>query len=364
MATAPTRLAVLAGGSGTRFWPAGPSTTPKQLLALDGDDERPLLRATVDRLAPLSKLPPYIVAPSHLKRALTRLLPELPAEAFLWEPHARNTCAAVALAAHAAKTASGDGPLLIVPADQHVAPLQAYRRALRAMAERARHFEGIVTLGLEPTFPATGYGYLERGVQLADSKAGPIHSVRRFIEKPSRARAGRMLGRGGYLWNGGTFAFRPSVFLGALDQFQPDVAWPLSRAFQRLGTKGFSAALARAYKSLPSISVDYAVMEQARAVETLATKTLEWDDLGSWDAVARHRTPDENGNRLRGDVTAHDARDCLVDTEDGHVALLGVKDLVVVRRGNTVLVAQRGQGESVRDIVARLKEEGRQDLLR
>lgn len=363
MARPPTRIAILAGGSGTRFWPAGTKKRPKQLLALDGDDERPLLRATVDRLKPISKHVPYIVAPSKLKRALTQLLPELPAECFLWEPQPRNTCAAVALAAHAVRAEGHDGPLIVVPADQHVAPLKAYRDTLRAMADRARLFEGIVTLGLKPTHPATGYGYLERGVKMASSKAGPIHSVRRYIEKPSKPRAGRMLKRGGYFWNGGTFAFRPSVFLDALDQHQSDLAWPLARACTRFGEKGFAAALGRAYAKIPSISVDYSVMEKARAVEVLASG-LEWDDLGSWDAVARHRTPDADGNRLKGDITAHDSRDCLVDVEKGHVALLGVKDLVVVRRGDTILVAKRGQGERVRDVVARLEAEGRTDLLR
>jgi mannose-1-phosphate guanylyltransferase len=363
MARRPTRVAILAGGSGTRFWPAGTATRPKQLLALDGDDTRPLLRATVDRLKPLSSHPPYIVAPARLKRVLTKLLPELPTDSFLWEPRARNTCAAVALAAHAAQSDSGDGPLLVVPADQHVAPLKDYRTAMRAMLERARSFGGIVCLGLEPTHAATGYGYLERGTRTVKSKAGGIHHVRRYVEKPSRARAGRMLKRGGFLWNGGTFAFRPSVFLGALDQHQSDIAWPLARACQRLGDKGFAASLRRAYEGMPSVSVDYAVMEKARAVEVLAS-SIEWDDLGSWDAVGRHRAPDGDGNRMRGDVTAHGAKECVVDVEDGHVALLGVKDLIVVRRGNTVLVAKRGMGEDVREIVARLEQEGREDLLK
>jgi len=362
MARTATRLAILAGGSGTRFWPAGRRSTPKQMLALDGDDERPLIRATVDRVKPLSKLPPFVVAPASFKRALTKLLPDLPGEAFLWEPQPRNTCAAVALAAHAARSQGGDGPLVVVPADHHVSPLKRYRAALRSMAHRARAFDGIVTLGLQPDHPATGYGYLERGAKVADASAGPLHTVQRFIEKPSRRRASRMLKRGGYLWNGGTFAFRPSVLLGQLDQWQPDVAWPLSRAFQRYGTRGFGPALKRAYENLPSVSVDYAVMEHARAVEVLVSD-IAWDDLGSWDAVARHRTPDEDGNRLRGDVSALASKNCLVDVEDGHVALLGVKDLVVVRRGDTVLVAKRGHGEAVREVVQRLLDEGREDLL-
>ena len=358
----PTRIGILAGGSGTRFWPAGRRTKPKQLLALDGDDERPLLRATVERVAPLTQAAPWIIAPRPLKRALAALFPELGPDAYLWEPAPRNTCAAVALAAATALAESGDGPLLIVPADHHVAPLARYRQALRAMADRARRFDGIVTLGLQPTRPATGYGYLERGALTASSKAGAFHEVRRFIEKPPAARARRYVQGGLHSWNGGTFAFRPSIFLAELERLQPEMKALLDGAMARWGKRTYRAALDEAYASMASVSVDYAVMERAAAVEVLVSD-IAWDDLGSWDAVARHRTPDADDNRLRGDVTAVESRGCLVDAGDGHVALLGVEDLVVVRTGDTVLVTRRGRGEDVRAIVDRLASEGREDLL-
>ena len=362
MAVKPTRIVILAGGSGTRFWPAGRLSRPKQLLALDGDDTRPLLRTTVDRLEPLSPLPPWIVAPTPLRSALRKMLNELPAEAFLWEPRPRNTAAAVALAAYAQRAEDPEAPMLVVPADHHVTPAGRYRSALRAMAARARRLDGIVTLGLAPSRPATGYGYLKRGLRTAKSGAGPIHVVERYLEKPSLARARRFVADGKHSWNGGTFAFRPSVFIAELERVLPAVAGPLEAAFARFGTRGFSAALRKAYEAMPSISVDYGVMEQAASVEVLVSD-IGWDDLGSWDAVARHRTPDADGNRLRGDVTAVDSQDNLVDAEVGHVALLGVKDLIVVRTGDTTLVARRKKGEDVRKIVERLREAGRGDLL-
>lgn len=362
MARQPTYITILAGGSGTRFWPVGRASRPKQMLALAGDDERPLLRATVDRLLPLSKRPPLIVAPGSMRVPLRRMLRDLPKDSFLWEPQPKNTAAAVALAAYAARVEAPGAPVLVVPADQYAAPLGKYRTALRAMAARARRYDGIVTLGLKPTRAATGYGYLERGRRTVRCAAGPFHEVLRFREKPSKRLASRMSSDGHHSWNGGTFAFRPEIFIDELERSQPEIAAPLERAFARHGTRGFSAALRRAYAALPSISVDHAVMEHANAVEVLVSD-IEWDDLGSWDAAARHRAEDPDGNRLRGDVTAVDTRDCIVDADVGHIALVGVKDLIVVRTGDTVLVARRGHGQDVRKVVERLRDEGREDLL-
>ena len=362
MAKPNTTIAILAGGSGTRFWPAGRRSRPKQLLALDGDDPRSLLALTWMRLAPLTAHPPRIVAPRTLRRPLTQALPDLEASTFLWEPEPRNTAAAVALAAHAGGARDPAAPVLVVPADHHAAPLTRYRQALRAMVARARQGEAIVTLGLAPTRAATGYGYLRRGKRVAGGPAGPIHKVKKYVEKPKAAKARRMVADGRHSWNGGTFAFRPDVFLSELEAHLPEVAEPLEAAFARFGKRGFVTALAKAYADMPSTSVDYGVMEHARNVEVLVSD-VDWDDLGSWDAVARHRKPDQDGNTLRGAVSAVGSRNCLVQAEGGHVALLGVKNLIVVQTGDTVLVARRGRGEDVRKVVARLVEEGREDLL-
>jgi len=351
-------VAVLAGGSGTRFWPLGRASRPKQALPLSGSDPRPLLALTLERLAPLSRTT-WIVAPRRLRAVLDAARGEDTSAQWLLEPRPRNTAAAVVLAAERAARDRPGAVLLVVPADHHVAPVGGYRSALRAMVARARDSEGIVTLGLAPDRPATGYGWLHLGPRVSGTDRLPVHRCRGYVEKPSLARATRFLAGGRHLWNGGTFAFRPEPFLEQVRRLLPDVAEPLRRALDRGGAQ----ALARAYAQVTAISIDHGVMERARGVEVVRA-SIGWDDLGSWDAVGRHRRPDAEGNRLRGEVTALDARDCLVEAADGHVALLGVSDLIVVRTADTVLVARRGEGEAVRRLVERMEREGRGDLLR
>jgi mannose-1-phosphate guanylyltransferase len=352
------RVAVLAGGSGTRFWPLGRASTPKQVLALDGDDRRTLLAATLDRVAPLASAPPLVVAPRGLAAAL-RKAAGAHETTFVAEPAPRNTAAAVALAAF---EAPADAVLLVVPADQHVAPLARYRAALRRMAERAAEGEALVTLGLSPTHPATGYGWLWLGARVAGPREPAVFRVERFVEKPTLAVANRLLADGRHRWNGGTFAFRREVLLAALRAHVPALHDALDAVFRLRAGPRRARALARAYAGLASISFDHAVMERTAHVETVAA-ALDWDDLGSFDALARRRRGDAAGNAARGDVTLVDASGCVVEAAEGHVALLGVKDLIVVRTKDAVLVLPRGQGERVREVVERLKAAGRADLL-
>lgn len=355
-------VAILAGGKGTRFWPVGRASRPKQILALDGDDPRTLLRATYDRVAPLcGAAGPWVVASKALAPAVRRLLPAAARARLVFEPQGKNTAAAVALAAHAVASTDSDAVVAVVPSDHHVAPDGAFRAALSAMLERAASSGRIQTLGLQPTFPATGYGYLEIGAKVAQSAPGAIHAVARYVEKPARPAANRFVRGGRHLWNLGTFAFKPSVFLEAFVKSFPEGA----KAFEKvLATPSFSKHLKAAYAAIPSISVDFAVMEKTPGLEVLSTQ-FEWDDLGSWDAVARHATPDEVGNVLSKEHVAIDATDCFVRAEDGtSVALLGVSDLIVVRTKDALLVARRGRGEDVRRVYEAWAAKGREDLLR
>ncbi len=360
--TARTHVVILAGGKGTRFWPVGRETRPKQLLALDGDDPRPLLLATYERTAPLCDAKgPFIVAPAALAKDLRRLLPRMPKERLLLEPVGRNTAAAVTWAALEVEKADPEAACVVVPSDCHVAPDRAYRAALSAMLARAARSARIQTLGLRPTFPATGYGYVELGPELARTKSGPIHGVARFVEKPALAVAKRYVRSGRFLWNLGTFGFLPSAFLSTARRTWPDGLAALASLGRGRATP---AKVAAAYAAVPSISVDYAVMEKAGDLEVLCT-SFQWDDLGSWDAVARHATPDAAGNVLAANDLAVDSTGCLVRADDGTtVALLGVSDLVVVRTKDALLVARKGRGEDVRKVYDALKARGRRDLLR
>lgn len=354
-------VGILAGGSGTRFWPVGRRSRPKQLLALDGDDPRPLLRATYDRVAPLcDRKGPYVVAAKALGPAIRRLLPRLPADRLILEPAPRNTAPAIAVLAHAIRSEHGDAPFAVVPSDHHVAPDTRYRDALAAMIDRAGATGRPQTLGLPPAFPATGYGYLEVGPRVARTRPGPVHAVHRYVEKPPLAVAKRYVRGGRHLWNLGTFAFRPTAFLAEFRRLLPEAADALAPVLSRARWR---PGLAPAFAACPSVSVDYGVMERARDVEVLRAD-FDWDDLGSWDAVARHARRDPRGNALgRADVVL-DAKDCLVRTDDGTaVALIGVDDLLVVRTKDALLVARKGRGEDVRRIHDALRLAGRDDLL-
>jgi mannose-1-phosphate guanylyltransferase len=355
-------VAILAGGRGTRFWPVGRESVPKQFLALDGDDPRPLLRATYERVQPLCEGgQPWVVAPEALARGVRKMLPRLPPDRLILEPEGKNTAAAVALAALRVYAKDARAVLVVVPADHHVAPEGTYRRALRAMLDRAAQSGAILTLGLRPTYPATGYGYLALGKKTANTPAGAVHAVRRFVEKPSASEARRLVASRGYLWNGGTFAFRPDVLLAAMQRHWRAGLEPLDRAARE---RFAPAALAKAYRKVPSISVDYAVMEKATNLETLAAR-LDWDDLGSWDAVLRHARADRDGNVVADGSFAIDAKDCLVRSEDGvPVALVGVEGVTVVRTKDATLVLGRGKGEDVRKVVKALEKARRRDLLR
>ncbi len=355
-------VAILAGGKGTRFWPLGRESRPKQMLALDGDDPRPLLRATWDRVAPLADAQgPWVVASETLGREIRRILPEVAEKRLILEPAPKNTAAAIITVGAAIGWEDDDATILVVPSDHHVAPLSAYRRALDAMLSRAASADTIVTLGLRPTRPATGYGYMRLGPKRGTTPAGPVHAVSRFVEKPDARRAARFVRDGRHLWNGGTFAFSWTTLfeeVGDLCREADEGVLALFGARRR-----WRRALKQVYARMPSISFDHAVMERSDCVETVAAR-LDWDDLGSFDAVLRHAKADAVGNVLPKGAVAVDSKGCLVRADDGAaVALLGVENLIVVRTKDALLVAKRGRGEDVRQVVERWKAAGREDLL-
>ena len=344
---------ILAGGSGTRFWPASRRRRPKQFLALEG--ERTLLQATVDRLSPL--VPPeriWVSTTAELAAEVRSQLPELAPERILAEPCGRNTAPAIAWALQKMPEKARRGAVAVLPSDHRIGDEDAFRAALALALRGALASDRVVALGVLPRWVETGFGYLE----LDSTGAGEdgLRRVVRFREKPDRATAERFVASGHHLWNAGMFVFRGTVLLAQVERFAPELAAGLA------GIAAEPAREAELYARLPALSIDVAVMEK---LQSLATLPLDcgWDDLGSWQALFEVLSPDAAGNRSRGAVVAVDARDNLLVAESGTIAVLGVEGLVVVRSGDAVLVLPRERAQEVRRIVERLEAEGRQDLL-
>lgn len=344
---------ILAGGSGTRFWPASRRDRPKQLLTLEG--ERSLLQTTVDRLAPL--VPPervWISTTEALAPAIAEQLPEVARERILIEPVGRNTAPAIAWSVRRMPAELRSQPLAVLAADHRVGDPASFRETLAAAFEAAAPGERIVALGVVPRHPETGFGYLELGEALP----GPpgLRRVSRFREKPDAETARSFVESGRHLWNASMFVFRGDLFLRELERHAPELASGLAR---------LAAAPKRAdelYAELPSISVDFALMEH---LDELATLALDcgWDDVGSWSALFDLLDGDAEGNRVRGEGWSVGGSGNLVFSEEGPVALIGVDDLVVVRSGGAVLVLRREDAQRVKELVERLAADGRSDLL-
>jgi mannose-1-phosphate guanylyltransferase len=344
---------VLAGGSGTRFWPASRRLRPKQFLVLDG--ERSMLRATVERLAPL--VPEeriWISTTEALAAAVAAELPELPPGRILIEPAGRNTAPAIAWSIRSMPAAAREGAIAVLPSDHRIADAAAFRAVLAAAAEEAGRRDRVLALGVVPRHPETGFGYLETGDALPGVPG--LLAVRRFTEKPDRATAERFLAGGRHLWNAGMFVFRGERLLELVERHAPELARGIAALAREPGRA------AELYRALPAISIDYALMEK---LDELATLPLDcgWDDLGSWDALAAVLPHDAAGNASRGGAEIVDGERNLTFTEEGTIAVLGLSDLVVVRSGDAVLVAPRSAAQEIRRIVDALAAAGRSELL-
>lgn len=352
MSSSPSAL-VLAGGSGTRFWPSSRRNRPKQLLALEG--ERSLLQSTVDRLRPLvAPERVWISTTEALADAVAAQLPEVPAAQILTEPAARNTAPAIGWSLLAMPESVREGAIIVLPSDHRIGDPEAFRRALAQAASMVEREARILTLGVVPTRAETGFGYLEMAEALPGAPG--LRRVRRFTEKPDRATAELFLAGGEHLWNAGIFVFRGSVLLAGLERHAPEL-WrglaELAGARERTG---------ELYPKLQSVSIDYAVMEKFEEMAALPL-ACGWSDLGSWDALADLLPADAAGNAARGGAVVVGGSGNLTYAEEGTIAILGLSDLIVVRSGDAVLVARRQDAQQVRRIVDQLAASGREELL-
>ncbi len=348
---------ILAGGRGTRFWPRSRRSRAKQVLPFFG--ERTLIQQTVDRLRPL--LSPdrlWILTNDHLRDEILRQLPEIPKRQILAEPAQRNTAPAIGLAAHILQSIDSQAVMGVFPSDHVIGRPRDYVRLLKSafkMAEAGK----IAVLGIQPRWAETGYGYIEFPKNIQPNAAA---DVSRFREKPDAATAEQFLAAGNFYWNAGMFFWRTSVLLDALRRFLPKTAALLS-GLPAFRSRAFPAKLKEIFPRCENISIDYAVLERASDVAGIAAGDIGWNDVGSWNAVYELHKRDPQGNAARADTLIEASSGNYVDAGKKLVALLGVKDLIVVDTPDALLIADRSRAQQVGDLVKRLEKSGREDLL-
>ncbi len=342
---------IISGGSGTRLWPLSTPDQPKQFHALGG--EQTLIQQTALRLADaegLSVAAPILICNyRHLDiaRAQMAQIGCAPA-AIVLEPFGRNTAAVAMTAALMAQALDPDALIVLMPSDHRVSDPAAFARAVTTAAAARDH---IVLLGVKPTAPETGFGYIEVGAPLT----GPVRAVARFVEKPDLAAAQAYMASGRYLWNAGVFLFSPKIMLEEMRRLAPQVAEAAEKALSRAQRSGEAIALdAEAFADCPSISLDYAVMEKTDRA-AVAPLDAGWADIGSWSALWSEGTPDDLGNVVNGPVELLDATDCLVWSQGKTVGVIGLNDMIVVQTDDAVLVLPRSRAQDVKLLVERMK---------
>ena len=339
---------IMAGGIGTRFWPASRKEKPKQFLDVFGDGT--LIQNTVARLQGL--IPPercLVVTHERYVEQTQKQLPAVPNENILAEPISRNTAPCIAYAATVLADRDPDATMVVLPADHVIGNVQEFHNTLNVALETAQEPNALVTIGIEPTYPATGYGYIQYDGDEDEEGTLEAHPVRTFAEKPDESTAERFIDSGDFLWNSGMFIWRADTILDQVETHLPDA----HKAFAPVRDAGDNVdpdTLEEAFKTSPRISIDYGVMEQAENV-FVVPGSFDWNDVGDWRAVYDLSDKDDHGNVIEGDVIMQDSSRCFVQAGDRLIVLVGIHDSVVVDTDDAVLVCNRESAQQVKQVV-------------
>jgi mannose-1-phosphate guanylyltransferase len=361
-------VAIMAGGGGTRFWPWSRQERPKQVLPIVS--HRSMIWETVDRLRPF--IPPekiFIVTARSQAEGLHREVPHIPPSNLLLEPVGRNTAPCLCLSALHIQKKNPQAVMIALPADHFIADCPGFLRTLRAAVEFAANQDFLITLGVRPTEPETGYGYIQKGQILGMAEGMPVFRAKAFREKPTLAKARAYLRKGDYFWNSGMFIWQAGVFLEAAKKFLPRLYGEMMPLQDSLGTPRERKALEKIYLQTQSMSVDYGIMEKADNVALIEAQ-FSWNDVGSWAALGKIWPKDDKGNALRGGarlgrekVLAIDSSGCLIHGEEKLITVIGLKDMIVVEAGNAFLVCPRERAQEVRSVLQELKDRGWKEYL-
>lgn len=343
----------MAGGSGTRFWPRSRVAKPKQYLSLFGDQS--LIQESVQRFTnfiPEESI--YVVSAKSQQAVLESQTGNLPKKNLIYEPVGKNTLPAIGLAALFIAEKDSDGILIVSPSDHLIQNDELFRQCIDSAALIADQKEGIVTIGITPKHPATGYGYVQTAEEIQIGQPIKSFSVSRFVEKPNVEVATGYLKQGGFFWNSGIFVFKVSVFLNAVQQYAPELFADLMRIKEHIGKDSYETALDRIYREVNSISIDYGILEKASNV-FLVQGDFVWNDLGSWEEVYKYdRNKDENQNATVGEVVLIDTQNSYVYAPNSLVAVVGMDDVIVVQEGDTILVCKRDRAEDIKSVVGEI----------
>ena len=347
-------VVIMAGGRGERFWPQSRRLKPKHLLPIVGD--KPMLLQTVERIR--DWIPPeriWIITNTDQVEAVRSLCADLPADRIIAEPIGRDTAAAVGLAALLVEKEFPGSAFAILPSDHVISDRNSFQQDLDLAFDLAESESALITVGIQPKRPATGYGYIEKGSALPSGKA---FAVKRFVEKPDLTQAKEYLATGRYFWNAGMFVWTTKVILSAIQKHVPQLWSQLEevRSDWEKSPRSLESILQAHYPTLQKISIDYAVMEKADKV-LVVESTFEWDDVGEWPAVERHNSPDEKGNTVRGTCLLREAKGNIVRTDGNHlIALIGVEDLMVLHTEDATLVCPKSKAQDIKDLVREIEK--------
>lgn len=349
---------IMAGGKGERFWPKSRINLPKQFLSLTSDGKT-MIQHTVERLLSLVCVEDIFIATNELYVDLVKdQVPGIPTENILTEPVGRNTAPCIGFAAAVINKKYDDAVMMVLPSDHLIKYKDIYLETLKLAVKTAKKDENLVTIGITPSYPETGYGYICCG-----DGSSEVFAVEKFVEKPNLEKAKEYLVSGKYLWNSGMFVWKVSSIMKNYQEFLPDIYAGLLEISETLGKENFTKVLHSNFKNFESISIDYGIMEKAKNIFAIPGN-FGWDDVGSWLALERINKKNEDENVvLARDFVSIDTKNCVISADKKTIATIGIKDLIIVDTDDAMLICNKNSTQKVKDIISKIKEQGKNHLL-